>query len=86
MLGNQWSIVLVTMIATQLWVALYLYRQHVDETAGGTVDIEGDQSTCPDCSAENELGYRYCRSCVSELPDTQEFRRPSTNPLDGLTK
>lgn len=31
----------------------------VDRTAG-TV-------TCPDCRAENELGYTYCRDCVGEL-------------------
>lgn len=32
--------------------------------------VDGDGLACPDCSAENEPGFRYCRACVAELPGT----------------
>ena len=44
-----------------------------DEAA---VDRESGTVTCPDCDAENELGYTYCRRCVGELPG--EPSRPAT--------
>lgn len=28
---------------------------------------------CPNCGEVNEVGYRYCRSCVDELPGSVSF-------------
>lgn len=54
--------------------------------ASGSAPAEtdpGDASTpsavvCGVCEAENEPGYTYCRSCVSELGGS--YDRPSSSP------
>lgn len=38
-------------------------REHADSS---TADDEFVR--CRDCGAENEAGYRFCRTCVTELP------------------
>lgn len=43
------------------------------ETDGA--DHESGVVDCPDCDTANEVGYRYCRSCVAELPGAMEFDR-----------
>lgn len=39
------------------------------ETETATVrNAEDDAISCPDCGTHNEIEYRFCRECVSELP------------------
>lgn len=34
---------------------------------------EGIFIRCRDCGTENEAGYRFCRSCVTELPGSTDI-------------
>lgn len=45
---------------------------HVD-AAAGTVE-------CPNCGAENGLGYRFCGNCVAELPGVASFDSATRSP------
>jgi hypothetical protein len=58
----------------------------VDADDGGLVDADDGTVECPDCGAANELGYRFCRSCVSELPGTRGFDRDADGTLGRLTR
>jgi len=41
------------------------------------VDPDAEAVRCPQCDVENERGYRYCRSCVSQLPGATGLDRSS---------
>ena len=53
---------------------------------GEQFDRPVDVVECPDCGADNELGYRYCRSCVAELPTAMAFERDADGPLGRLSR
>lgn len=36
---------------------------------------------CPSCGTENEAGYRFCRSCLTELPSWTNFEPERRNPV-----
>lgn len=59
----------VGLMALHLLVVLSALRARRTEPAR-TVDrtASGVGVRCPDCEAENEPGYRFCRQCVTELP------------------
>lgn len=42
----------------------------------------GETVTCPECGADNDPEYRYCRDCVAELPGSDEIVGGPTG--DGL--
>ena len=52
-----------------------------DDRKGAPSDARGDLVTCPDCGTENEQDYRYCRSCVTELPGSKLLTRSSSTPF-----
>lgn len=56
-------------------------RYGPDDREGTPSDASGDLVTCPDCGAENERGYRYCRSCVTELPGSNLPTSSSSTPF-----
>lgn len=81
----------IGLIAVQAMLAYRMYRlrNRDAEPATGTVedrsdviDTEADIVECPECGSENELGYRYCRLCVTELPGTIDFDR-ATDQFPG---
>lgn len=45
-----------------------------DRDADGAVDETEGVVSCPTCGAENDLGYRFCRRCVDELPGSSPYR------------
>ncbi|WP_339103116.1 zinc ribbon domain-containing protein [Haloterrigena salinisoli] len=45
-----------------------------------TVDRDAGTVVCPDCGAENDLGYRYCSDCVGELPGSAVGTASSAAP------
>jgi hypothetical protein len=72
-----------------LWYATIRLLQNSDVSgvaSGGeasTADVtraDSDTVRCPDCETVNERDYRYCRSCVSTLPNgggVDQFDTPS---------
>ncbi|NHN47897.1 zinc ribbon domain-containing protein [Halostella sp. JP-L12] len=60
---------LFALVAVQL-AAIYLNLTARRDTKreDGSVAASADAVTCPDCGAENEREYRFCRRCVGELP------------------
>jgi hypothetical protein len=94
------GLVVVALASNLLFaVVLYVYgRGHDPERPDSRVGDLGDSSsgaeradvgqeivTCPDCAAENERGYRYCRACVTELPAADRHGRRADRPLQRLT-
>jgi len=45
------------------------------------VDEERGRVRCPDCTAENDAGYRFCRECLSELPGGARFAGGGWGPV-----
>jgi hypothetical protein len=42
-----------------------------------------DVVTCLECGTENELEYRFCRSCVTERPGTAVIARSNATTRTG---
>ncbi|MFB6299313.1 MAG: hypothetical protein ABEH65_03545 [Halobacteriales archaeon] len=95
MVESQWLFVLVLgLIVIDALVTYHVYRLRERSTSIGSdgesgdtnlVDFEDGTVECPDCGAENDYGYRYCRSCVNELPGAVKFKREVDSPLGRLT-
>lgn len=95
MVEHLWLLGLVLVLfAVDTVVTYHLYRLRKQGTTtsistkdGDTklVDPENDTVECPDCGVENEQGYRYCHSCVSELPGAVYVERSTNNPFVRFT-
>lgn len=96
MVGSHW---LIGMLAgAMLLHALVVYRAYRhrrrDQSTGSApvqdetdlIDVEEGEVECPQCGTTNESGYRYCRSCVTELPMTMEFEQSSDSPLGRVMR
>jgi hypothetical protein len=97
MIDGHWELgLLVGLILVHVLVTYAAYRLRGREPAAATdaapsadgdlIDAENDVVECPDCGADNELGYRYCRSCVAELPTAMAFERDADGPLGRLSR
>ena len=96
MLGDQWQFgILIGWIAINALLASRAFRLRerraadgADAPDGGADLVDDDDGTveCPDCGAANDLGYRFCRSCVSELPGTTGFDRDADGPLGRVAR
>lgn len=54
--------------------------------ATALIDAEAGDVECPVCGTTNESGYRYCRSCVTELPMATAFERSDDSPLGRVMR
>lgn len=67
-----WLAAVLAIAGLHLLVAWYARRaasRAAPAGAGVAADyVEDEEVTCPTCGAENELGYRFCRNCIGELP------------------
>ncbi len=85
---QQWHLgLLAGLIALQVALAYGTYRGYrrrvsgeSDAGIGQYVDAGEGVVRCPRCGTDNDLGYRFCRSCVGELPGAIGFRRAADGP------
>lgn len=96
MITEQWQLNLLAgafVIHLLAMGLMYRYRNDASRPGGSASDPERDLIDreagvleCPNCAAENELGYRYCRSCVSELPGSMTFDGAGNTPLGRIVR
>lgn len=61
----------VLLAAVAVAVGGYLGRRRATaRVEEGERRFPGDAIECPECAADNERGYHYCRECGAELPDS----------------
>jgi hypothetical protein len=71
MMGEpQLTLVLASVAAVHLLVLAYAALRGTPQQAERASGDGGQDGVvvCPDCEAENEPDYRYCRGCAGELP------------------
>lgn len=71
-------------------VVYLLARYRVETDGPSSADAVGDADdaidrdagvvTCPHCGTDNELGYRYCYDCLTELPGGVSPTSSGTSP------
>lgn len=94
MITEQWQLGLLAVAFVIHLIAIGLmYRDRGSRTVGSASDPERDLIDhekglleCPNCAAENELGYRYCRCCVNELPKSMAFDGVGNTPLGRIVR
>ncbi len=94
MATDQWQLILAAMVAVHALLVYHVYLLQKKTTALSSDTNDTDMEsvgaadvtvTCSDCGTENEAGYRYCRSCVSELPGAMGVEYIDINPVSGFT-
>ena len=78
-IGILYALLLATFVRSELGDT-----EHPEPHSPETVD--GSKIVCPEYGAANERGYRYCRSCVAELPGAMGVEHTDTNPVSGFTR
>ena len=73
MVTEQWQFALLMgVLAFHLLAAGLAYRHQEASpavtSASDAIDQDAKIIRCPECNSKNDFGYRYCRSCVGELP------------------
>lgn len=81
----------VAVLSANLILGYYVYRLRrgsptsadgvSDAHDGAHVDLEAGVVECPDCGTANDVGSRYCRHCVNELPAGVSFADEADGPL-----
>lgn len=82
---------LVATAAMHVRVAFRIHRCRGDQADGlgspaDLVDTGAGVFECPSCRAENDLGSRFCRSCVEELPGAVPFEGTGGSPVERITR
>lgn len=63
------AVALLTVVAVA--VGAFLGRRRATaRIEEGERRFPGGAIECPECAADNERGYHYCRECGAELPDS----------------
>lgn len=44
------------------------------------------QIVCSECGTQNVVGYRFCRSCIAELPQSVDSNRGNGHELSRNTR
>ncbi len=70
----------VGIAALQLMMFWYLIRRR-GGTSERAAELEEGEVVCPKCDTRNDTSYRYCRSCVGELPGTRPGATGLTAPV-----
>jgi len=95
--GNWLFVALGLLFGAYLATLAYLLRQGATRepsaagTGGGATATDGEESVtedavyCPNCSTENERGYKFCRECLAELPTSVSFFRGRSGPRRRMT-
>jgi hypothetical protein len=92
MIAEQWQPgLLIGVFAVHLLAVTLAYRRRGRDAPGATpegdpVDREEGVVRRPACATENEPGYRFCRSCVAELPMSMSFGGAGTDPLGRIAR
>ena len=86
MFEQSWQIALVlgTVLLYVFLLIQFARTQLSGEKSSGVTtreQAEGEHVVCPECGTANEPGYRYCRSCVTELPRSVDFDGKDSHPL-----
>lgn len=88
MIGESWVVAaMLALVGLQVLtlVAAYWRGEGPFSPAETGADIPEPTSDgalrCPDCGAENDIEYRFCRRCVSELPGSFQRGGSPVRPL-----
>ncbi len=88
MIGESWFVgAMLALIGLQVLtlVAAYWRGEGPFDSAKPVSDrheTPGDGALrCPDCGAENDVEYRFCRQCVAELPGQYHTGETPVPPL-----
>lgn len=86
MIGEAWFYgAILALIGLQLLTLVITYWRGTGPfqnaaTAAARANADG-AVRCPDCGAENAVGYRFCRRCVTELPGPVETGQAPARPV-----
>jgi hypothetical protein len=78
-IGVLYALLLVKFVRSE-WGHTVQPEKHEPKTT------DGSNIVCPECGAANEQGYRYCRSCIRELPQSVGFESDEGHPLIKETR
>lgn len=81
-------VVVALVVAVLVHVASFLVVSRVRAADAGPVadpgryvDDRAGTVRCPSCRAENDLGYRFCRECLGELPGAIDRSKAPSSPF-----